>query len=178
MHRPRLMPGCTFPHYTYVPGRFPHPFRDPQGHSFGLHPNTPLPLDPLHWLHCPRYLFGIDLFNHGYYWEAHETWEELWHLAGRGTTLGDFLQGLIKLAAAGVKVRQGIASGTRSLAQGARERFQQVQLRIASPCYLGLRFADMLAFTVQAESYATDLPDQEIIRIVFPFVLLPQENPP
>ncbi|TGQ49534.1 DUF309 domain-containing protein, partial [Mesorhizobium sp. M1C.F.Ca.ET.210.01.1.1] len=25
--------------------------------------------------------WGIDLFNHGYYWEAHEAWEPLWHAA-------------------------------------------------------------------------------------------------
>ncbi|MER9586456.1 DUF309 domain-containing protein [Mesorhizobium sp. M0276] len=24
---------------------------------------------------------GIDLFNHGYYLEAHEAWEPLWHAA-------------------------------------------------------------------------------------------------
>ncbi|MER9222262.1 DUF309 domain-containing protein [Mesorhizobium sp. M0644] len=23
----------------------------------------------------------IDLINHGYYWEAHEAWEPLWHAA-------------------------------------------------------------------------------------------------
>ena len=26
----------------------------------------------------PRYLAGIDLFNHGEYFDAHDVWEELW----------------------------------------------------------------------------------------------------
>ncbi|MER9007639.1 DUF309 domain-containing protein [Mesorhizobium sp. M0862] len=27
--------------------------------------------------------WGIDLFNHGYYWEAHEAWEPLWQTANQ-----------------------------------------------------------------------------------------------
>jgi uncharacterized protein len=25
--------------------------------------------------------WGLDVFNHGYYWEAHEAWEGLWQVA-------------------------------------------------------------------------------------------------
>lgn len=49
------------------------------------------------------YLFGIDLFNHDYFWESHVWWEALWHLTGRKGKTADFLKGLIKLSAAGVK---------------------------------------------------------------------------
>ena len=48
-----------------------------------------------------------DLLNHGFYWEAHEAWETLWHAAGRKGEIADFLKGLIKLAAAAVKAREG-----------------------------------------------------------------------
>nr|WP_244447982.1 DUF309 domain-containing protein [Neorhizobium vignae] len=50
---------------------------------------------------------GQDLFNHGYYWEAHEAWEGLWQAAKRGSQLRAFLKGLILLSAAGVKIREG-----------------------------------------------------------------------
>lgn len=50
------------------------------------------------------YLYAFDLFNHGFYWESHVWWEELWHLAGRKGDLADLLKALIKLAAAGVKI--------------------------------------------------------------------------
>ena len=52
------------------PCRFPHPTRDPAGHSFGVVAAPCPPPDPVRWLDCRPYLYGIDLFNHGYYWEA------------------------------------------------------------------------------------------------------------
>jgi hypothetical protein len=55
------------------------------------------------WESCDAYLYGIDLFNHGYWWEAHEIFEGFWRAAGRATPLGDFLQGLIQIAAALLK---------------------------------------------------------------------------
>ena len=51
-------------------------------------------------------LWGMDLFNQGYYWEAHEAWEALWRAAIRGSAEHNLLQGLILLAAAGVKLRE------------------------------------------------------------------------
>ena len=43
------MPDEPFPPYSYVTGRFPHPTRDPAGHSFGVVPlPSPAP-DPKLW---------------------------------------------------------------------------------------------------------------------------------
>src|SRR5438128_9530059 len=121
----RLVPDEPFPPYSYVNGRFPHPIRDPAGHSFAVVP-TPCPMpDPSHWQDCRPYLYGMDLFNHGYYWEAHEVWEGLWHASGRSGQTGHFLKGLIHLAAAGVKVRQGIPAGVKSHSSRAAELFRQ-----------------------------------------------------
>ncbi len=41
---------------------------------------------------------GIDLFNSGEFWEAHERWEEIWQRETRSTR--SFYQGLIQIAAA------------------------------------------------------------------------------
>jgi predicted metal-dependent hydrolase len=64
---------------------------------------------------------GAELFNAGYYWEAHEVWEELWHACGRRGTTADILRALIKLAAAGVKVRERQEHGVRTHAGRAAE---------------------------------------------------------
>src|SRR5262249_41594058 len=96
---PRLAPGQPFPAYTYLPGGSPHPTADPQGHSFGIRPGSHEAFRPEAWQLSENYLFGLDLFNHGYYWEAHEAWESLWHACGRRGLTADFLKGLIKLAA-------------------------------------------------------------------------------
>src|SRR5438034_61382 len=68
----RLVPEQPFPAYSYVPGHFPHPLSDPRGHSFGVQPERPASLDPEHWRLSRPYLYALDLFNYGYYWEAHE----------------------------------------------------------------------------------------------------------
>lgn len=41
---------------------------------------------------------GIELFNQGLYWEAHEAWEEAWTPDRRGPDRG-FYKGLIQIAA-------------------------------------------------------------------------------
>src|SRR6202171_6004569 len=94
------------PPYSFVPGLFPHPVSDPRGHSFGQHFTAPALPDPEKWSSNAPYLCGLDLFNHGYYWEAHEAWESLWHACGHKGLVADFLKGLIKLAAGGVKKRE------------------------------------------------------------------------
>ena len=64
---------------------------------------------------------GAELWNRGRFWEAHEAWEEPWRAAGRHTAAGRFLQGLILLAAAGVKRQGGAQQVARRLAaRGAR----------------------------------------------------------
>jgi predicted metal-dependent hydrolase len=64
---------------------------------------------------------GAELWNRGRFWEAHEAWEAPWRAAGRHTAAGRFLQGLILLAAAGVKRQDGAQAVARRLAaRGAR----------------------------------------------------------
>ena len=104
MLRRRWLPEKSFPSYAYLPGRQPHPVRDPAGHSYN---SEAMPLAAKASLDSDIFLWGLDLFNHGYYWEAHEAWEGLWQVAGRGAPLRMLFKGLILLSAAGVKIREG-----------------------------------------------------------------------
>jgi hypothetical protein len=69
----------------------------------------------------------VDLFNHAYWWEAHEAWEGLWSHAEGTQRL--FLQGLIQLAAALLKHRLQSARGCVRLARGARDKLVEVGRR-------------------------------------------------
>ena len=124
---PRYCPERELPPYSYVPGLFPHPTSDERGHSFGRKEPPPQPLDEASYRDNATYRYAIDLFNHGFYWEAHEEWESLWHAAGRQGAIADFLKGLIKLAAAGVKAREARAAGVHQHAERAAELFRSVQ---------------------------------------------------
>ena len=129
----RWVPEKTLPPYSYVTGKYPHPTRDRQGHAYGQEEEQLDPLDPNHWQDCQGYLWGIDLFNHGYYWEAHEAWEGVWHAHGRVGAVADFLKGLIKLAAAGVKARECRPAGVRRHAVRAQELLTQAASSLARP---------------------------------------------
>jgi len=122
------MPDQPLPPHAYVAGKFPHPTRDPRGHSFGKPTLQVETVDPNRWRDCAPYQRGIDLFNHGYYWEAHEAWESVWHAAGRHGSTADFLKGLIALAAAGYKALEGQPEGVRRHAARARKLFRGLRL--------------------------------------------------
>jgi TDG/mug DNA glycosylase family protein len=175
----RLAPDQPFPAYSYVPGRFPHPQSDPRGHSFGVKTQRPDPLDPDQWHRCRPYLYGIDLFNHGYYWEAHEVWEGLWHACGRTGKTACFLKGLIKLAAAGVKAREGIPQGVKNHALRAADVFRQTADEIGGEdCrYLGLRLGDLIGFA--QDLAVSPIPYEEgnrgTVKPVFDFILFPAQ---
>ena len=127
MFMDRYAPKIPFPSYAFVPGRHPHPVTDPRGHSFGQPHPIPKPLQPDTPKVSPEFLAAIDLFNAGFYWEAHETWEGLWIAAGRAGLSANFLKGLIKLAAAGVKAREGQAVGVERHARRAARLFRSVR---------------------------------------------------
>jgi predicted metal-dependent hydrolase len=115
---------APLPAYTYVPGGpWPHPNRAVREYwnTDASSRRERLRANESSW----RAVFqrGVELFNAGYYWEAHEVWEELWHVEERRGATGEALKGLIKLAAAGVKAREGRENGVRTHCRRAAESF-------------------------------------------------------
>lgn len=108
------------PAYTFVPGG---PFAHPGPSTWP----PEAPPDPAHWRECRAYTRGVELYNRGFYWEAHEVWENPWRDCGRKGPIADFFKGLIQLAAAGVKVREGQVEGVRNHARRAGELFAHVR---------------------------------------------------
>ena len=166
---PRLVPDRPFPPYAYLPGRNPHPTRDAEGHSFGHQPEEPDVPDPMRWRACGDYLYGIDLFNHGYYWEAHEAWEGLWHACGRRGATAIYLQALINFAAAGLKARWGNVRGIRGNSATAARLFGQLGAR--DERYMGLAVPTLLRWTTELAGRQTDSGDG---ALPFDFILRPE----
>lgn len=173
---PRLLPSADIPEYTFVPGTSsPHPVRDPKGHSYGKKARPPRALDAVTWAENRSYLLAIDLFNLGFYWESHEEWERLWRASGPDTTAGRFLKGLVKLSAAGVKVREHSIHGVRRHAASAGEVFADVAAETGDDYYCGLEFTTLQFAADRAAqlSYKQDIPEGHAVR-VFPFLLQPE----
>ena len=147
--------GRAFPPYAFLPGRDPHPTRDPAGHSFG-HDEPPPPfLSVERWLENEPYLWGADLYNHGFLWEAHEAWEGLWHVAkARDATQALFLQGLIQTAAAWLKIPMAQPAGVQRLSELALEKLEGVARAAGTP-YMGL---DLAGFARDVRAFAASAP--------------------
>jgi hypothetical protein len=137
----RLAPGVPFPPYSFVPGQAPHPHSHPAGHSYGATPESPAPVDPQRWQDSQSFLYALDLFNAQFYWECHEQLEGLWLAAGRKGPVADFLKGFIKLAAAGVKHREGKPRGVKGHARRAAELFRTAG---TGGVFLGLSLAGLI----------------------------------
>jgi predicted metal-dependent hydrolase len=84
------------------------------------------------------YQEGIELFDAGFYWEAHEAWEGVWHHLGRTSPRALWVKALIKIAAAGVKMRQGTARGVDSHLDGAIRILQALENSDEVPPVQGL----------------------------------------
>lgn len=175
----RLLPSAELPAYTFVPGSgTPHPIRDPRGHSHNRKGRASMALVPESWADNRTYLLALDYFNAGYYWEAHEEWERLWRVSGPESTVGRFLRGLIKLAAAGVKVRESSIHGVRRHSASAGEVFADVAAEVGTDRFCGLEFTNLQFAADRAAqiSYNAEYPVGKPIR-VFPFLLQPEPMP-
>jgi len=83
------------------------------------------------------FLRGLTLFNTGDYFEAHETWEDLWRDASGDDRL--FYQGLIQLAVTLVHVQQGNPRGVRNVWKTAQTKFKGL-----SSIYRGVEIPSLL----------------------------------
>jgi predicted metal-dependent hydrolase len=113
----------------------------------------------------PLYLAGVQFFNAGDYFEAHEAWEELWQeTAGPDRR---FYQGLIQTAVGLLHFCNGNLRGALSL-----YRSSQDYLRPFQPQYLGVNlaaFSEQLAACFAALLSSSALTDS----IEFPANLAP-----
>jgi predicted metal-dependent hydrolase len=144
------------PPYRFVPGgRWPHPVKDPNGHTHGVTTSTEPVYPAARWAEQQGYLYGIDLFNHAFWWEAHEAWEDLWHRT-TDATQRQYLHGLIQLGTALLKWHLRNARGVSKLLDRSRTRLVPIARNHRS--YMGLDVADLLATVDQAD--LPSLPDR------------------
>lgn len=121
----RYHPERDFPSYIFVPGENPHP-KKTGGHMEGEDDPVTDPLDPARPFESDFLRYSLDLYNHGYFWEAHVYLESLWNAHKRRGPVADFLKALIKLSAGGVKISIGQAESARGHFERARELIESV----------------------------------------------------
>jgi uncharacterized protein len=135
-----------FPKYRYVPKTLPHPEIHPEGHSYGKKTSPESFIPPEKWPQNETYLFGVDLFNHGYWWEAHEAWEKVWMTTPKLDSHGQFLQGLIQWSAAVLKLYSGNQKGFEKLLEEGKKRLEFCLKQIPAPQkhFMGLKLSEWM----------------------------------
>ncbi|MBC7398201.1 MAG: DUF309 domain-containing protein, partial [Bdellovibrionales bacterium] len=139
----RYRPDQSFPPYAYLPGEHPHPSRE-GGYRDGLEEPSVHTLEHHQPLKNEAYAFAFDLFNHHYFWESHVYFEAFWNAHAREGSKADFLKGMIKLSAAGIKFQSGRVETSALHFIRARELFLSV-LKKEGEFYLGVDLTRLIA---------------------------------
>ncbi len=96
---------------------------------------------------------GLRLFNEQEWFDAHETWEDIWVMASGPRKL--FYQGLIQCAVVLEHVRRGNPRGVRSVWKTAQSKF----VGLPDP-YMGIEISKLLADEYRAIKRILELPDE------------------
>jgi hypothetical protein len=108
---------------------------------------------------------GIDLYNAGHYWNAHEAWEEVWLESERGVR--HFYQGLIQVAAGFVHVTRNRYPGAVKLLGDGIAKLDRY-----GPAYRGVDLAAFVAGARTARERLLLLGESRIAE--FDRALIPQ----
>ncbi len=181
----RLLPLLPWPGYTYIEGDTPHPDKEPSFHwphqmSF---PDCKCHLEDHNWQECEAYLYGFDLYNFGYLFEAHEAWESVWMKQNKSKPSKEFVQMLIHLAIAAYKWRIGNLVGVKGQSLKAFKKLEKIKLQLPNKERLfGLSFdglGDLIKIcysSLWTQTQTELVAKQEIVPPLYPHIIIPMIN--
>ena len=115
------MSAPALPPYAYIPGKTP---RHAEG-FFDAIRNTAQPgMGPRALLGSAAFETGLAYLHAGFNWEAHEVFEPVWMALPAGSAGRDFVQGLIQLANARLKLEMGRPRAAARLCAMTRGHWQ------------------------------------------------------
>lgn len=142
------------PPYKFQKRVYPHPTQHPDGH-FRDKPTFKCPdLAADNWRDCPGYLFALDLFNHGFFWECHEVLEDLWFAVEPGTPVRHFLQAFIQCTVTHWQASCGRDSAARNLLKRIPRHVKK-----AAGLRLGLGIDELHEATIRFVDAPGELPE-------------------
>jgi uncharacterized protein len=97
----KRLTSTPLPVLAHVPGRTARPVESP---AFGVAEAAPAATDPDRWRENEAWLYGFDLYAHGFFWEAHEVWEPVWMGAVPNSSARLVAQAMIQLTNACLKL--------------------------------------------------------------------------
>jgi hypothetical protein len=135
--------NLPMPDVAHIPGINPRPnLTFLESISAYAHPKT----EEKNWKTNIPWLYGIQLFNGAYYWEAHEVWETVWMNAPPNSHEKQFVQGIIHLANGLLKIKMKRPKAATKLFVRARSDLDQANMRRKEHKnlrYMGLSLAEI-----------------------------------
>lgn len=108
------LPSCR-----HVPGSGSEPDRAPLEQ---VKATTPPTVTDTTWNEVPAYLYGIQLYANGYFWEAHEVWEPVWLATTPNSRERHLMAALIQLTNACLKLVMQLPNAASRLLQETADR--------------------------------------------------------
>lgn len=167
--------ATPFPDYAFVPGHNAHPTADPSGHSARQVPPSSQRLTQNNWFDVNDYLFGCDLYNHGFWWEAHEAWERVWLARQPGDDTDCYLRALIQAANGLLKLRMQRAKAADRLSNAVGDLLAEADLTYTH--YMGLNIAPWFANYKNYVRKRGDHATLPLLRLLPPPTPIPQRTP-
>lgn len=151
------------PSQPHVPGKSERPTVSP---AFDAAAAAPAYTVDQMWPENVTYLYGIDLYQSGFFWEAHEVWEPVWLRSAGNSRERLLVQGLIQLSNACLKIAMERPDAAARLLAIARDKVSEAA--VGGPAIMGIaltpladgiaEFAGKLSHI--APGYAQSLLDQ------------------
>lgn len=108
------------------------------------------------WQEAPAYAYGLHLYAHGFFWEAHEVWEAVWLATAPNSQERCLLAGLIQLANACLKLEMAQPKAALRLLEASCNHLGECRSRAV----LGLEPAALARDVAAFARRAAPLADQ------------------
>ena len=128
------------PAYRHIPFKTPYPEIEDGSHCYTESSTTLAAFSAQSWQDCELYLYCIDLFNQGYWWEAHELLKQVCLAVGRESVIGRFLEAVIQISAGELKHYMQEEKGAQVLLERGL-----AGLLVEPPIFLGIEIAAFAA---------------------------------
>ena len=106
------------PEHAYVPGQTP---RHTEGRFAPICATARQHMSPAQLAQSEAFCTGLYYFRSGYFWEAHELFEPVWMALEEGSDDRRFLQALIQLANAQLKIKMQRPKAAKRLCMMVRD---------------------------------------------------------
>ncbi|MEM9062342.1 MAG: DUF309 domain-containing protein [Pseudomonadota bacterium] len=126
------------PKDAHIPGRTPRPTESP---AYDATADAPVYTVDRMWSENETYLYGIEIYNAGFFWEAQEVWEPVWMRAAGNSRERLLLQGLIQLTNACLKIAMEHPTAALRLLDVAECKLSDAAQKC--PTLMGLNLPDL-----------------------------------